>query len=111
MENEQILKEKAEYWHDKYDVALHEQINLEQAAEKCSAELMSLKERFAEVVAENQLYKHQCFFGVAERAHAIALEYMKRKWKDKTIPVDNCTASISVYKAAYKYACEQLEKE
>ena len=97
MENEQILKEKAEYWHDKYDVALHEQIKLEQAAEKCSAELMSLKERFAEVVAE--------------RAHAIALEYMKRKWKDKTIPVDNCTASISAYKAAYKYACEQLEKE
>lgn len=104
-------EEKAKYWQDKYDKALHDYLELEKAAEKCSGELMTLKERFAEVVAENQILKQSCFFGNDKRAHDIALAALKMEWKKGEIHHQNDSGSMRYYLASYKYILEQLEKE
>lgn len=104
-------EEKAKYWQDKYDKALHDYLELEKAAEKCSGELMTLKERFAEVVAENHILKQSCFFGNDKRAHDIALAALKTEWKKGEIHHQNDSGSMRYYLASYKYILEQLEKE
>lgn len=106
-----VTKDKAQYWQDKYDKALHNYLELEKAAEKCSGELMVLKERFAEVVAENHILKQSCFFGNDKRAHDIALAALKMEWKKGEIHHQNDSGSMRYYLASYKYVLEQLEAD
>lgn len=106
-----IVKDKAQYWQDKYDKALHDYLDLEKAAEKCSGELMTLKERFAEVVAENQILKQSFFFGNDKRAHDIALAALKMKWKKGRINLRDGGESMAYYTASYKYVIGQLEAD
>ena len=107
----ETTEEKARYWQDKYDKALHDYLELEKAAEKCSGELMTLKERFAEVVAENHILKQSCFFGNDKRAHDIALAALKTEWKKGEVHHQNDSGSVRYYLAAYKYILEQLEAD
>ena len=39
-------KEKAEYWHDKYDYALHEQLKMENELENCSMKIQEQRENY-----------------------------------------------------------------
>lgn len=105
----EATKDKARYWQDKYDKALHNYLELEKAAEKCSGELMTLKERFAEVVAENNILKQSSFFGNDKRAHDIALAALKAEWKKGDVHHQNDSGSVRYYLVAYKYILEQLE--
>lgn len=107
----EATEKKAQYWKDKYDKSLHDYLELEKAAEKCSGELMNLKERFAEVIAENHILKQSCFFGNDKRAHDIALESLKRQWKSGRVEADDGGESFAWYIAAYKYILKELEKE
>ena len=107
----ETTEEKARYWQDKYDKALHDYLELEKAAEKCSGELMTLKERFADIVAENQILKQSVFFGNDKRAHDIALAALKMEWKKGEIHHQNDSGSVRYYLAAYKYILEQLEAD
>lgn len=107
----ETTEKKARYWQDKYDKALHDYLELEKAAEKCSGELMTLKERFAEVIAENQILKQSCFFGNDKRAHDIALAALKTEWKKGEVHHQNDSGSVRYYLAAYKYILEQLEAD
>ena len=111
LEKKKIAEDKARYWKDKYDKALHDYLELEKAAEKCSGELMTLKERFAEVIAENHILKQSVFFGNDKRAHDIALAALKMEWKKGEIHHQNDSRSMGYYLAAYKYALEQLEAD
>ena len=106
-----IVKDKAQYWHDEYDEARHNYLELEKAAEKCSGELITLKERFAEVVAENHILKQSCFFGNDKRAHDIALAALKMEWKKGRINLRDGGESMAYYIASYKYVCGQLEAD
>lgn len=107
----ETTEDKARYWQDKYDKALHDYLELEKAAEKCSGELMTLKERFAEVIAENHILKQSCFFGNDKRAHDIALAALKMEWKKGEIHHQNDSGSMRYYLASYKYILEQLEAD
>lgn len=46
-----------------------------------------------------------------QQAHDIALEYLKRAWKEGTFSHENCRASMDCYIAAYKYALDRLTEE
>lgn len=107
----ETTEDKARYWQDKYDKALHDYLELEKAAEKCSGELMTLKERFVEVIAENRILKQSCFFGNDKRAHDIALAALKTEWKKGEVHHQNDSGSVRYYLAAYKYILEQLEAD
>ncbi len=105
------VKDKAKYWMDEYYKAWDNYLKLEKATEKCSGELMTLKERFAEVVAENQILKQSCFFGNDKRAHDIALAALKMEWKKGNTHHQNDSGSMRYYLKVYKYALEQLDTD
>jgi len=46
-----------------------------------------------------------------QQAHDIALEYLKRAWKEGTFSHENSRASMDCYIAAYKYALDRLTEE
>ena len=73
--------------------------------------MTTLKERFAEVIAENHILKQSCFFGNDKRAHDIALAALKMEWKKGEIHHQNDSGSVRYYLAAYKYILEQLEAD
>lgn len=104
-------EDKARYWQDKYDKALHDYLELEKATEETNSYLTTLKERFAEVIAENHILKQSVFFGNDKRAHDIALAALKMEWKKGEIHHQNDSESMGYYLAAYKYALEQLEAD
>ena len=107
----ETTEEKARYWQDKYDKALHDYLKLEKSVEGSNSYLTTLKERFAEVAAENHILKQSCFFGNDKRAHDIALAALKMEWKKGEIHHQNDSGSVRYYLAAYKYILEQLEAD
>lgn len=100
-------KRRADYWQKKYDESLHKQIELEKTIENLGAEAAALKGQLDEEIRMNQLP-----YGFAEQAaHEVALEALKRKWKDGIFSVDNDIASTGYYIASFRYLKKQIEKE
>lgn len=100
-----IVKDKAQYWQDKYDRALHDFIELEKAYEQLSKEASSLKGQLDEEIRMNKLP-----YGFIEQAaHDIALAALKMEWKKGEIHHQNDSGSMRYYLASYKYVLEQLE--
>lgn len=100
-------QKSADYWQKKYDESLHKQIELEKAIENLRAEAAALKGQLDEEIRMNQLP-----YGFAEQAaHEVALEALKRKWKDGIFSVDNDVASTGYYIASFRYFKKKIEKE
>jgi hypothetical protein len=45
-------KEKAEYWHDKYDHSLHEQLKMEHELESCAGKIQGQREEYERSLRE-----------------------------------------------------------
>lgn len=114
----ETTEEKAQYWKTRCEGIEHDHEMLmktlgeyEEKVKENDGYLATLKERFAEVVAENHILKQSCFFGNDKRAHDIALAALKMEWKKGEIHHQNDSGSMRYYLASYKYALEQLEAD
>jgi hypothetical protein len=80
---------------------------LKKNLEKMGKEAVALKTQLDEELRLNKLP-----YGFIEQsAHDIALAYLQRAWKRRTVLHENSRATMDAYLAAYNYAIERLQKE
>ena len=102
-----VTKDKAQYWHDEYDEARHNFLELKKAYERLSKEAVSLKTQLDEEIRMNKLP-----YGFIEQAaHDIALAALKMEWKKGETHHQNDSGSMRYYLASYKYVLEQLKAD
>lgn len=111
-------KKTSQYWKNRCEGIEHDHEMLmktlgefEEKVKENDGYLTTLKERFAEVVAENHILKQSCFFGNDKRAHDIALAALKWEWKKGGVNPRNGDESMVYYIVSYKYVLGQLEAD